>query len=277
VSRVNARTVNALLAAAACVVGLVALYVAAFHLGVTERADARVLDGFLSLRSPKAYDGAAFVASLFNLAPYAVAVLIVAGAALWRGGPRLVAAVLAIIVGAGLTTQLLKQLTAAVREPLWLSGPSWPSGHVTAATSLALCVVLIAPAVLRPYAVVAGALGVLAAGCSVLVLGSHHPSDVAGGMLMGGAWTAGTVAAFELAEQRWPSGRPLGTGATTRWLAPVAAASSVAALLVVLAAAAPLGPDLADRTTFLLGAVLLAGCAAAIPVAAATLLAHARG
>jgi membrane-associated phospholipid phosphatase len=277
VDRVNPRTVNALLAAAACVVGLVALYVAAFHLGVTERADARVLDGFLSLRSPKGSRAAEFVASLFNLAPYAVAVLIVAGAAMWRGGPRLSAAVLAIIVGAGLTTQLLKQLTAATREPLWLSGPSWPSGHVTAAASLAVCVVLIAPAVLRPYAVVAGALGVLAVGCSVLVLGSHHPSDVAGGMLMAGAWTATTVAALELAERRWPSGRPLGTGGTTRWLAPVAAASSVAALLVALAAAAPLGPDLADRTTFLLGAVLLAGCAAALPVAAVTLLAHARG
>ena len=48
--RVDARTVNALLAVAACVAGLVALYLAAFVVPVTEHADQRVFDAFLSLQ-----------------------------------------------------------------------------------------------------------------------------------------------------------------------------------------------------------------------------------
>lgn len=260
------RAVNALLAAAACVAGLVALYLAAFELGATERADERVLDGFLSLSTPSTWPVAAFVAEFFNLRPYAVAVLIVMVAALWLGRLRMAVAVGVVCLGANLTTQALKILTAAPREPLWLPDASWPSGHLTAATSLALCVVLVAPVALRPYAVVAGALGVLATAYSILVIGSHHPSDVAGGMLVAGAWTGVVVAALE-------RGRPAtGTQRRTRWLAPAAAAISVCVLLVVVALA-PVGPPLADRTTFLTGALLLAACAAVIPAAVATLLA----
>lgn len=146
---------------------------------------------------------------------------------------------------------------------------SWPSGHLTAATSLALCVVLVAPVALRPYAVVAGALGVLATAYSILVIGSHHPSDVAGGMLVAGAWTGVVVAALE-------RGRPATRAQRrTRWLAPAAAAISVCVLLVVALAVAPLGPALANHTTFLAGALLLATCAAVIPAAVAMLLAPA--
>ena len=191
------RAVNALLGAAACVAGLVALYLAAFELGATERADERVLDGFLSLSTPSTWAAASFVSHFFNERPYAVAVLIVMVAALWLGRLRMAVAVGVVCLGANLTTQALKLLTAAPREPMWLPDASFPSGHLTAATSLALCVVLVAPVALRPYAVVAGALGVLATAYSILVIGSHHPSDVAGGMLVAGAWTGVVVAVLE--------------------------------------------------------------------------------
>jgi membrane-associated phospholipid phosphatase len=267
VDRVATRAVNALLAAAACVAGLVALYLAAFELAPTERADAQVLDGFMSLNTASTWPAASFVSHLFNFRPYAVAVVIVVAAALWLGRTRMALAVGAIILGANVTTPALKLLTAAPRAPGWLPEPSWPSGHVTAATSLALCVVLIAPAALRRCAVVAGALGVLATAYAILVLGSHHPSDVAGGMLVAGAWTGVVVAALE-------RGRPAtAVERRTRRLAHAAAALSLVVLLVVVLALAPLGPRLADHTTFLTGALLLAACAAAIPAAAATLLA----
>ena len=261
------RAVNALLGAAACVAGLVALYLAAFELGATERADERVLDGFLSLSTPSTWAAASFVSHFFNERPYAVAVLIVMVAALWLGRLRMAVAVGVVCLGANLTTQALKLLTAAPRAPTWLPDASFPSGHLTAATSLALCVVLVAPVALRPYAVVAGALGVLATAYSILVIGSHHPSDVAGGMLMAGAWTGVVVAVLErgraatAAPRRW------------RWLALAAAGISVCALLVVALAVAPLGPRLDGHTTFLAGALLLAACAAVIPAAVATLLA----
>jgi membrane-associated phospholipid phosphatase len=267
VGRVGDRAVNALLAAAACVAGLVALYLAAFELGVTERADERVLDGFLSLNTPSTWTAGTFVTHFFNLRPYAAAVLIVVVAALWLGRVRMAVAVGVVCLGANLTTQALKILTAAPREPLWLPDASWPSGHVTAATSLALCVVLVAPVALRPYAVVAGALGVLATAYSILVIGSHHPSDVAGGMLVAGAWAGVVVAVLERGRAA------TGVRRRTRWLASAAAVISVCVLLVVVLAVAPLGPRLADHTTFLAGALLLAACAAVIPAAVATLLA----
>jgi membrane-associated phospholipid phosphatase len=271
------RATNALLAAGACVVGLAWLYVAAFGIGATESADQRVYDGFVSLGTPTARARAWSATELFNLRPYAVAVLIVLAAAVWMRRARVVAAAAVILLGANVTTQLLKVLTEAPRHPAWMLDTGWPSGHVTAATSLALCVVLIAPAVLRPYAVAAAALGVLTVAYSILVVGSHRPSDVLAGMLMAGAWTGLVVAALELAERRRPSGRAGGVGARARtlWLAAGAAAFAVAALLVLVTAVAPVGPVgpyLSNHTTFFAGAVLLAASGAALPAAAATLL-----
>ena len=84
------------------------------------------------------------------------------------------------------------------------------------------------------------------------------------------------VAALDVAERRWPSGRPA-SGRRPRaggalWLTPVAAAIAVAALLVTVASVEPLRPYLADHTTFLAGAVGLAACAAVLLAVAATLL-----
>jgi membrane-associated phospholipid phosphatase len=276
VGRVTARTVNALLAVAACAAGLVALYLAAFVVPPTEHADQHVFDAFLSLQTYRTATLAGYVSGFFNLAPYALAVLAVTVAALALGERRKAVAVVAICACANVTTQVLKIVTATPRVPLWMEPASWPSGHLTAATSLALCAVLVAPPLLRSYAAGAGALGVLATAYSILILGSHHPSDVVGGMLMAAAWTAAGVAALDAAERRWPSGRPApGFGASRRalWLASGAAAVAVFAALVLGAAASQLGvyPGL------LAGAAVLAVCAGILPAAAATLLAHTRG
>jgi len=152
VSRVSARTVNALLAVAACVTGLAALYLAAFVVPVTEHADQRVFNAFLSLQTYRTATLAGYVTGFFDLGPYALAVLALTVAALALGERRKAVAVVAICAGANVTTQLLKVATAAPREPLWLAPASWPSGHLTAATSLALCLVLVAPPLLRTYA-----------------------------------------------------------------------------------------------------------------------------
>ena len=225
-----------------------------------------MLDGFLSLRTARTDALGEFVTGFFNLRPFAVLAAIVVVAAAYRGRARMAAAVMAILLGANVTTQLLKTLTAAPREPVWLPDASWPSGHVTAAASLALCVVLVAPSVLRPWAVGAGALGVLTVAYSILIVGSHHASDVLGGMLVAGAWSGAVVAVL---ERR----RPVHAGAHGRrlWLAPAAAVIAVGALLVVVAAVEPLAPYLSDHTTFFVGAVVLATCGAVIPAVAGRL------
>jgi membrane-associated phospholipid phosphatase len=267
---VSVRTVNALMAVAACVAGLVALYLAAFVVPVTEHADQHVFDAFTSLQSYRTSTLAGHVAAFFDRAPYALAVLALTVAALALGERRKAVAVVAICAGANVTTLVLKVVTAAPR-PLWLEPASWPSGHLTAATSLALCVVLVAPPLLRSWAAGAGALGVLATAYSILVLGSHHPTDVVGGMFMAAAWTAAGVAGLDAAERRWPSGRPApGFGASRRalWLTSGAAAFAVLTALVLGAAASQLGV----YPTLLAGAMVLAACAAVLPAAAATLL-----
>jgi peptidoglycan/LPS O-acetylase OafA/YrhL len=118
-------------------------------------------------------------------------------------------------------------------------------------------------------------LAVLATAYSILIVGSHYPTDVVGGMLMAAAWTAAGVAALEAAERRRPSGRPVpGFGASRRalWLASGAAAASVFAALVLAAAASEVGFYLSDHAVLLTGGVILAACAAILPAAAATLL-----
>ena len=139
---------------------------------------------------------------------------------------------------------------------------------MTAATSLALCVVLVAPSPCGRTPSPPARLGVLATAYSILVIGSHHPSDVAGGMLVAGAWTGVAVAVLERGRAATAAPR------RTRWLGALAAAADLGLRAARRSSprSAPLGPRLDDHTTFLAGALLLAACAAAIPAAVATLL-----
>ena len=68
-----------------------------------------------------------------------------------------------------------------------------PSGHTTAVMSLALALVIVSPPRLRPLAAAAGGLLTVATVFSLLVLGSHYPSDIVGGLLVATAWA-----------RRWP-------------------------------------------------------------------------
>jgi uncharacterized membrane protein len=109
------------------------------------------------------------------------------------------------LLGANVTTHLLKPEMAAWR-PVVGAG-SWPSGHATAAMSLALCCVLASPARWRPAVAALGAAFTIAVCYSFLALGWHYPSDVFGGFLVAGTWTMLAVAGVYAAEARWPRRR----------------------------------------------------------------------
>lgn len=118
--------------------------------------------------------------------------------ALLRGrvGDALAAA--AVIVAANVTTEALKPLLGRA-DPLGGDAArtfhgSFPSGHATVAMSLALALVLAAPAALKSPAALLGAAYAAAIGVSLLVQQWHYASDVAGGYLVAGFW-AGLVAA----------------------------------------------------------------------------------
>lgn len=241
------RTKLALLGAAAGA-GLLALtWGLALHVPVFERADRAILSGFAGLYGrPRINHLAQFLAGLCDPSPYVYLAAIPVLVALLRRRPRALLAIAAILLGANLTTHLLKPLLAVPRAG-WLLGGyvhvpagSWPSGHATAAMALALSCLLAAPPRLRPAVAALGAAFAVAVSYSFLELGWHFPSDVLGGFLVAGTWTMLAVAAVSAADVRWPRR----SGAESRRqrvsvakaLAPQAALIALAALVIGLLA-----------------------------------------
>jgi membrane-associated phospholipid phosphatase len=133
----------------------------------------KLLNDFVGLLDP---------ARFIVLAPIPPAIAIV------RRRPRLAAAAVGVIGGATLTTEVLKYVAVAPRFPAGGDLIAWPSGHMTAATALALAFVLVVPESARGFAAAAGVLWVVAIAGTILLLGTHLASDVVSGMLVAGAW-----------------------------------------------------------------------------------------
>lgn len=174
--------------------------------------DSATLQGFTQLNRPEVTPLLDRFASLADPVPYALIGLALVLLAAARRRPRTAAAIAGLIVVTAATSQTLKPLLASPRYDEWLGGgqisaASWPSGHATAAMTLALCAILAVPQRLRPTAAVLGLGFALAVSYSILALGWHFPSDVLGGFLVAATWTLLAVAALSALEQRWPSRR----------------------------------------------------------------------
>ena len=187
--------------AAAGAVLLALTWLLALHVGLFERADQSILAGFIDLHAHRGVDGVAnWIAHLCNPRPYVFLAAVPVLVAIVRKRPRALLAIGAILLGANLTTQLLKPLLAQPRADSLIHGlayvdpSSWPSGHATAAMALALCCVLASPARLRPAVACLGAAFAVAVSFSFLTLGWHYPSDVFGGFLIAGTWTMLAIA-----------------------------------------------------------------------------------
>lgn len=210
---------TALLGAGVCVALLGLTWFSAFHIGVFRNADQSTYQGFVGLDHHGVVPAiTGFLVSLFDPNPYVYFAPIPIAVALLRGRPRVAIAIGAIVLGANVTTQLLKPLLAEPRPGSLFGGvsplppASWPSGHTTAAMSLVLASVLAAPARLRPGVAAFGAAFAVAVGYSLLAVGNHYPSDILGGLLVATTWTLVAVAALLAAERR----RPTAPEATSR-------------------------------------------------------------
>jgi membrane-associated phospholipid phosphatase len=201
------RARTALIGAGLGVVLLAVTWYAAHYIAVVKRADVSILNGFAQLHRPHLDSLTNFVAQLCNPHPYVVLAAVPVLVALARRRPRVAVMVGAIMLCANETTQLLKPLLAAPRDPVWwspISNASWPSGHATAAMSLALCAVVAAPARRRPVVAAAMSAFAIAVCYSFLELGWHYPSDVLGGFLVAATWTLLGVAGLSVYEARHP-------------------------------------------------------------------------
>lgn len=240
---------------------------------LTQRGDGRTLDGFVGLNTPRLTPLLDRVAHSADPGPYALAALVLALLALVRGRPRVALAIPLLFVATGATTEALKHLLASPRLNEWLgsgaqiSAASWPSGHSTAAMTMALCAVLAAPPRLRPTVAALGGAYALAVAYAILTLGWHFPSDVFGGYLVAATYVLLAIGAINATERRRPSAR--GVEAGTR---PGDAVGAIAVAVGAVGAAGGLvltRPHqlldyAATHTTFVAGALAIAALAAVI-------------
>lgn len=191
-----------------CVLALALVWVVANLVPAAHYRDAVLLHDFTLLSRPRVDRVGSFLLHLLEPAIFIVWGVALVATALARGRPRIAAAVVAVMALAPFTTETLKPLVAhphAHVDGVWIGAASWPSGHSTAALTLALCVVLVTPSRWRPVTAALGAAFALAAGCSLLILEWHMPSDVLGGYLVATLWMALAVAVLRFAELRRPT------------------------------------------------------------------------
>jgi len=264
--------------AVACAVALAITGVLAELVPITQQGDAHTLNGFVGLNAPRLTGVLNRIAHLADPAPYALCALALALVALVRGRWRIALAIPVLFVLTGATTESLKHLLATPRVDEWLgdaqiAAASWPSGHSTAAMTMALCAVIAAPPRLRPTVAAVGGAFALAVAYAILTLGWHFPSDVFGGYLVAGTYVLLAVSLIAWTEQRWPSRR--GAEAPTRPvdLVPalgVALLAAGAALGLALARPHALVGYAATHTTFVAGALAIAALAVVLAGVMAT-------
>jgi membrane-associated phospholipid phosphatase len=188
---------------------LIAVALLVYGSGAVQSLDRTVRNWFLPDPGSQAESLAGKISHLGDPLALVLLTTVACGVGVARGRRREVAAALAVVVGANLTTQLLKVLVShpRFRAILGAEGFSWdgfPSGHTTAVASVTIAFAFVVPAALRPLVAGIGACLTIAVGCSMVVLHRHFPSDIVGGVLVAGAWGFGALAALRLAGARMP-------------------------------------------------------------------------
>ncbi|MEA2058850.1 MAG: phosphatase PAP2 family protein [Actinomycetota bacterium] len=150
---------------------------------------------------------------VISVASLGLASVILMGIAVVRERIYLAVATGVMILGANVTTQVLKRIV--LTRPDLDAGTeilqnSFPSGHATVAMSVAVALVLVVPSRFRWLAVLLGTAYAAATGVAVVSAGWHRPSDAVGAWFVVGAWTA-FVLAMLAASGRLPVMREIRT------------------------------------------------------------------
>jgi membrane-associated phospholipid phosphatase len=174
--------------------------------------DRAALQGFIELPRPFGEGITERIAHFADPAPFFVVGAGLAAAALALRRAREAVAVAVLLVGANFGSQLLQSLLAHSRPADFLTyhqvGPeAFPSGHATAAMSVSLAAVLVAPLALRPLAAACGGVFTLGVSFALLVNGWHFPSDVVAGYLLAAFWCLVVLAAVQAADEVRPEPR----------------------------------------------------------------------
>lgn len=240
-----ALTPRALLAGAGVIAfAFVVLLVLAYGSPQARWLDAAALQGFVDLQRPVVRSVSQNFVKLGDPMPFALVSCALASVALARGRPRVALFVVALLGLTSISSQLLKALLAYPRAEgqiaeAHVAPAAFPSGHATAAMTLAIALVVVMPARLRLPAAVLGAGLALGVSFSIVSLGWHLPSDAVGGFLLATGWALVLLAGLRVAGSIYPerSGRSR-VATTTRAAVDGAAAIGLTALLAAGAAIA---------------------------------------
>src|SRR5205085_8568605 len=167
-----------LAAAGACGGAFLLVLVASYYIGPARWIDGAALDGFESLDGRRLESIGGHLAHICNPEPFALIALgLIVVAALTRG-LRHAAAAAVLLGGANLSSQVLKPelghfrpITHFPHVIQQIPAASFPSGHATAAMSLALAAILVAPRAYRPLVAVIGGLFTLGVSFSIVAMG----------------------------------------------------------------------------------------------------------
>lgn len=170
------------------------------HVDAARATDASLLGWVRERAGPSAQPLASNASSLLDSGRAIVAAAaVLLGAIVTRSHTR-VGAVALVLAGPNVTTQALQPLftdlrTHEVSGVIFANLDTAPSGHVTAAASLALAVGLAAPRRVRAAVLGVGLTMAIAISAAVLVRGTHFPVDVLAAWIVVLAWTCAAVAA----------------------------------------------------------------------------------
>lgn len=269
-----ARVTVPLLAALACLAAFVVTAVLGLTVSAAREHDATLLQSFMAFDRTRLHDPLLFVIHLGDPLPYAAAGLGLVAVALQQGRTWRAVAVAVLLPVTGLATQVLKYGLATTRFDAFLEDfgdgqvgdAAFPSGHATAAMTLALCAVLVAPAAWRTLTVLVGWAFAAGMGYALLILSWHYPSDVLGGYLMAGMWTALALAGLHVIEKDEVPERP--QGPVRDVVFGVVGGTALSALLVLAASreAVSLFPP-PDRPTLVIGTMVIAAVAGGLSAA----------
>ena len=196
-----------LFASILCAAAIAPLAAAAYAWGPAKSLDLRVML-HLQRETGAIHRLAAVLVNLGDLASLLVLGAVVVAIGLRFGRRRELVGALVLIAGANLTTQLLKVVLEHARYKAAQHGVdlpwanSFPSGHTTAAASIAVALLFVVPARHRLGAAIAGLLLTAAVGFSVIVLAWHYPSDVLGGLLVVATWALAILAVLRFRADR---------------------------------------------------------------------------
>jgi membrane-associated phospholipid phosphatase len=277
------RPSHALAAAVVCGVGLVLTGLIAFHWPLVRAHDAASLAGFVALGSyPRLHGLADLVANSVDPAPYAVFGGLLVLIALVRRRWLLALVVPLEMLGAAATTELLKPIVGRVRYSDWfgahnqIAAASWPSGHATASMTVALCAVVVVPAVARPVVALLGCALAIGVSYSILILRWHFPSDVLGGYIVAALWISLALAVLWWGQDRWPARNahaPETLGVRSLFLPLAGVALFVGAAFGVLLIRTRLAAAYASvHASLLIGAALIAMLAAVLVASVAVVM-----